>query len=269
MQENPALGELQQRFFDALLGRGEQDPCAWVEAGGIAPAQRIDIYRHGGDEIHAAALRTTYPAIRALVGDAYFDQIARRYRRAFPSRSGNLQRFGDMFGAFLDMQPEAAEFAYLSDVARLEWQRQQVALAADADVEPMSMPAFVDALALADGPMRLDFVPAVGVMASAHPVLTIWGVATNPGNAPAELPLAGERVLIWRDGDKVAMSLLHPASHACVEAMIRGRSVDAAYAAAHALDPGFDLSACVTGLVQNHLVTRIHAFPLDGTEKIS
>lgn len=65
------------------------------------------------------------------------------------------------------------------------------------------------------------------------------------------------------------MSLLHPASHACVEAMIRGRSVDAAYAAAHALDPGFDLSACVTGLVQNHLVTRIHAFPLDGTEKIS
>lgn len=269
MHEKPALGELQRRFFDALLGRGEQDLSAWIEAGGIAPSQRLDIYRHGGDEIHAATLKTTYPAVRALVGDAYFDQIARRYRRAFPSRSGNLQRFGDMFGAFLDMQPETAGFAYLGDVARLEWQRQQVALAADADAEPMSMPAFVDALALADGPIRLDFVPAAGVMASPHPVLAIWGVATNPGKAPPVLPPAGERVLIWRDNAQVAMSLLHPASHACVEAMIRGRSVDAAYAAAHALDPGFDLSACVTGLVQNRLVTRIHALPLDGTENDS
>ncbi|WP_019939646.1 DNA-binding domain-containing protein [Bordetella sp. FB-8] len=267
MHENPALDDLQRRFFDALHGRGEQDPAAWVEAGGLAPVQRLDIYRHSSEEIHAAALRTAYPAVRALVGDAYFDQTALQYRRAFPSRCGNLQKFGEMFGEFLAMQVQVAGIAYLGDVARLEWQRQQVALAADA--QPMSVSAFVDGLALVDGPIRLGLVPSMGVVASAHPVLTIWRFATDPENAPSALPRTGESVLIWRDADQVAMSRLHTASHACIDAIIRGRSVDAAYATAYALDPEFDLSACVMGLVQSHLVMNIQALVPTETEKAS
>ncbi|TAM05830.1 MAG: DUF2063 domain-containing protein [Paraburkholderia sp.] len=251
------LAELQRRFLDALYAPDAGDPSAWIEGGGLTSAARLAIYRHSGEEIHAAALRTAYPAVRALAGDAYFDRVARQYRLAHPSRSGNLQTFGDAFGTFLETRPETAGLRYLGDVARLEWHRQLAALAADA--VPLSADAFVSRLAMVEGPIRIGLHPGLRMFASAHPVLTIWQFAMQPTDAHITLPDAGDHVLIWRDGGQVAMSPVHAASFACIEALLQGLSVDAAHEAAHALDPEFDLPACVTGLLQNDLVMTIES----------
>ncbi|TAM55897.1 MAG: DUF2063 domain-containing protein [Paraburkholderia sp.] len=265
MHTGLTLSELQRRFFDALYAPGTGDPSAWIEGAGLTPAARLGIYRHSAEEIHTVALRTGYPAVCALVGDAYFDRVARQYRRAHPSHSGNLQKFGDAFGAFLEGRPETAGLRYLGDVARLEWQRQQAALAADA--APLSADAFAAALATAEGPIRIGLLPSVRIFASAHPVLTIWQLASQRADESVTLPEAGDHVLIWRDGGQVAMSPVHAASFAFIGALLQGHSVDAAHQAAHALDPKFDLPACVADLLRSGLMTAIETSLPDAMEK--
>lgn len=264
MRSELKLSDLQRCFMAALYAREMPDPAGWIVGGGLEPAARLDIYRHSGEELHAGALRTAYPAALALVGEAYFDQVARQYRLAYPARYGNLQTFGDAFGDFLESRPEARALPYLGDVARLEWQSQLSALAADA--APLSADAFAAALANVDGPICVHLHPSVRVFASVHPVVAIWQYARQPTESRLTLPEAGDHVLIWRDGAQVAMSSIHAASFACIDALLHGMSLDAAHHAAHALDPGFDLPACIAGLLENGLVTAIDAVPPSGTE---
>lgn len=95
MHAAPALPELQRQFLAALYDVGVPGPVSAIDGHGLEPDARLRIYRKSGAAIHTGALRTSYPAVLALVGEDFFDQTALGYRRARPSRSGNLQIFGD------------------------------------------------------------------------------------------------------------------------------------------------------------------------------
>src|SRR5204862_7472176 len=77
------------------------------------------------------ALADVYPITRKLVGDEFFDGLAREYCRQHPSVSGDLNELGehlaDFVGAFAHTQP----LPYLPDVARLEWLAHVAHYAAD------------------------------------------------------------------------------------------------------------------------------------------
>ena len=57
---------------------------------------------------------------------------------AHPSRSGDLNDYGEDFADFLADYPHARELSYLPDVARLEWLVQIVYYAADAPTPDLS-----------------------------------------------------------------------------------------------------------------------------------
>lgn len=69
----------------------------------------------------SAAVRTTYPVVGAIIGEAFLDAAARRYALGHPSASGDLNACGSDFGDFLASFAPAASLPYLPDVARLEW----------------------------------------------------------------------------------------------------------------------------------------------------
>lgn len=261
MSTASALLECQRRFMAALYGRGESGHGDGIVGAGLEPADRLRIYRHSSEQIHIAALRLAYPAALALVGEAYFEQAAQSYRLARPARRGNLQGFGDGFGAFLESLPQSGSLPYLGDVARLEWLRQEAALAGDA--EPQSMDEFARALSdSGSGTSTVALHPSVRLFASAHPVVAIWRYAMQPGPDRLTLPDAGDRVLLWREAGRIAMAAVHDASFACLEALAHGRSLDAANGAARSLDPDFDLPACLAGLLENGLVVALNAAPI-------
>lgn len=253
----PALLDTQRHFLAALYDGEDAGPIAEIAGNGLDPAARLRIYRHSCAETQIEALRTAYPAVLALVGGAFFAQTADDYRRAYPSRSGNLQVFGEHLAEYLQGLPQAKGVPYLPDVARLEWLRQESVLAADATC--LSLPACARTLAAIDGPLRIVLHPSVRVLASRHAVLTIWRYALAPGHAGLTLPDEGERVALWREAGQVAMTALDAASFACLDVLARGRVLDDAYAAARATDPAFDLSACVKSFVAHGLVRALVA----------
>lgn len=238
MHAAPALLEAQRRFLAALYDDAETGPLASIIGAGLEPAARLRIYRHGCNEIQTGALRAIYPAVLALVGEAFFEQTARGYRQAHPSCCGNLQAFGQHFARYLIGLPTAHDLPYLADVARLEWLRQESALAA----EPVDV---------RDGAV---LHPCVRVFASPYPVLTIWRYALQPTGAGLELADAGERVVLWREDDQVAMAALDPASFACIESLAQGNALAEAHRAGRKQDPNFDFSACIASLVDRGLL---------------
>ncbi len=238
-----ALPELQRRFLAALYDDAGAGPVDGIVGNGLDPAARLRIYRHSGAAIHAGALRTTYPAVLALVGEDFFEQTARGYRREFPSRSGNLQAFGDTLADYLASLPASHQYPWLPDVARLEWLRQECVLAADAR-----------GAGTTDRDAAARVAPSVRLLASAYPVLTIWGYALHPTAENLQLGDAGENVALWREDGEVAMTALDTASLACLRALVRGSGLRAAAAAGCACDARFDADACLASFARHGLL---------------
>jgi hypothetical protein len=263
MHDAPALLEWQQQFLDALYDVHAVGPCATFFSDGLEPDARLRIYRHSSEAIHTGTLHITYPAVLALTGVDYFDQVARGYRQVHPSRSGNLQELGARFAEYLETLPEIRALAYLPDVARMEWLRQESALAADA--ESATPGTFTTALENAGESLRIGLHPSVRMLTSAHPVLTIWRYAIQPTSEQLMLDGEAEHVVLWREGGEVAMAIVDPASFVCIASLARGDTLDAAHAAALARDPEFDLAACLPSLLRQNLITTIR--PLNNSRE--
>jgi len=201
MSASPALREVQARFLAALTGADEpasaladlRTPSVGVEA-----RLRLQVYRNNYRFSLTDALAAVYPVLRQLVGDDYFDSVAREFIALHPPSSAQLASFGAELPAHLSASASAAALPYLADVAALEWARHEVYAAADA--------APLDAAALGDVPaeqhldLSLALVPAARLVASAYPVLAIWQAHQEPVMPEFRLSLddGASRVLVLR-----------------------------------------------------------------------
>jgi len=240
------LGALQREFVAQLFAPAEPaDP-------------RVAVYRRNVLANLAGALAATHPVVRRLVGDAFFDEAARRYALAVPSKSGDLNHYGATFDAFLASYGPARELEYLADVARLEWALHESEQAADA-------PSF-DLAALAgvapgheDG-VRLALHPAVRLVASRHPVLAIWEANQAGRDGTPDREPAPERVLVRREGQRTVAGLVDSAEWNLLVALRGGASMGSALDAlgddAHRLPELLSRLAAASVLRAGHAASR-------------
>jgi hypothetical protein len=197
------------------------------------------------------ALRTSYPAVLALVGEDFFEAMAVRYRRQHPSTSGNLQHFGDALAEFMTDMPEASQLRYLPDVARLEWCRQLTALAADAT--PVDAPRCAEVAVTAPEQLHIRLHPSVHLLRSDYAVLSLWQWCQSPFGTAPRLDQA-ELLMLWRDAGEVAMAPLEPATFRCIEMLAGGHDLATAWIGARDIDDTFDLESCLRDLLGHGLV---------------
>jgi hypothetical protein len=256
MPTPPCLPEL-QRAFGAALAEGDGATLApWIAARGIDPAARLRIYRHANLAIHVEALATSFPAALRLLGEDCFDGLATRHAARVGSRSGNLQEYGADFPGFLAAQPELAGLGWVAEVARLEWLRQEAALAAAG--RTVDVLALMLALAQAADP-RVSMQPHLRVFEAAVPALDLWRYAMGAG--PAVAPAGGaQHVLLWRTGEGIVMRAVEPALARFARALLDGQPLAAAWDAVRtsALTP----EAVLAPLFEHGLIAAI-ASPLE------
>jgi hypothetical protein len=218
------LAALQREFMRTLL---DDKPAA---------APGIEVYRRGVRINHAAALAAAYPVVRRLVGGAFFDEAARAYSARHASTSGDLDEYGDAFAPFLASYPHAAPLPYLPDVATLEWACHECARAP----EP---PAF-DFAALAavppqiHGDLRFALHPAVRLVASPHPIVSIHA-ANAPGRdgVPERVDGAG-CALVRRERWEARVEACDAGEWRLLQGFARGETLaDASRGVAEALVP--------------------------------
>lgn len=178
-----------------MPAEGEAGLAALVAGPGPAPAGRLRIHRNNVAAARVAALGAIFPAIRALVGEDFFRALALAFAAADPPRSPVLHDWGHGFAAFLAGFAPARPLPWLADVARLERAWLDAFHAADAPALPVTALGEVPDAAL-PGAVLLPH-PACRLVASPHPVLSIWRDATGRGPCPVDLGRA-ETALVTR-----------------------------------------------------------------------
>jgi hypothetical protein len=129
----PELLALQQDFAAALRDAAATPRVArWLAGDATQVERRVAIYRANAAAAIAKALAAAYPVVRRVVGDEFFDGLARAFRCGTPSTSGDLGDYGAGFADFLAAFPPARALPYLCDLARLEWAAHRAYGAADA-----------------------------------------------------------------------------------------------------------------------------------------
>lgn len=199
--EGTTLAELQGRFAAALRASGDEADAAaarfaqYVDGDGLAPAARVEVYRNNVLAMFEGALERTYPVLRRRVGDGYFRGLARAYRDAHPSRSGDLHWVGSSFPAWLASYLSGGEYAWLADLARLEWACEEAQVAGQsAPLEPAALARVApDEL----GDARLVLQASVRLVESAYPVWSVWreNQPDAPG-APVDFSIGPQRVVV-------------------------------------------------------------------------
>ncbi len=221
-----SLRDLQTTCGQAFTGESSR-LLALVRDNGVAPAQRVEVYRNNHREIFRKALAASYPVIERLVGDACFTGLAREYTRANPWRSGDLQRYGQDFSSFLKVSYGETQYRYLPDVASLEWALEEVHL--DPDEPALSISEFGRFDETDYG--NLVFVPrrAMRLLRSRYPVFSIWRANQSGSDDRVDLDQGGESVAIARQGHDLQVHRLDRAAFRLAAELARGTRLQDAW----------------------------------------
>jgi hypothetical protein len=233
---------LRQQMLMRTLCRDEAPEAlaAWTRDGPRL-ARGLQAYRANAGMQAERSLAAAYPTLQQLIGEESFAALARHHWQLSPPERGDLGSWGGTLAGFIADAPSLAAEAYLADVARLDWAVHGAASAAD-DEAPV---AGLELLASTDlEGLRLLPRPGTALVASAHPVWSIWWAhreaAERRGERFAQVRTAfeqgrAENALVWRRAWRVEVADLDRV-HACfTQHLLQGQPLGQAWQAAAAL----------------------------------
>jgi hypothetical protein len=265
---SPSLLEVQRALRASLVDGQHGAAAAYVLADGLNAAARLSIYRETATGTLVGALRLTFPAVRKLVGEEFFEGAARAFIDQHPARSAWLDEYGAGFASFIARFPPAAIVRYLPDVAALEWAVSRALHAPDALAIDLARLA-----ALSAGKserLRLVAHPALGLVRTDSPADAIWHAVLDDDEAAlAAIDLADAPVHLLierrterriqesaeRRGTTVSVQRLSESAWRLTAALCSGRPLGAA------LEQGADPHA-VTVLAEHLAAGRFIGFDL-------
>lgn len=254
----PSLLELQSMMQAALRDDAVDVGLAGLLVDADDAAAVLRIHRNTFMTTLAQALSITFPAVRKLVGDAFFDRAAQHFVARHPPANAWLDSYGAGFPDFLAGYPGAVALPYLAGVARLEVLVNRALHAADVPGCSLEQLAALDQATAA----RVRFAPhpSLGLLPCATPIDAIWSaVLADDEAALAAVDLSGAPVwlLVARGRLGVEVTRLDQVAW-CFAAALAGAAPLGE--AADAAPPDFDIPAALA----RHLDGRhFSAFDID------
>lgn len=241
--------EYRARIAAAIMDPSpEAHPCELDAAG----ARRFRIYRNNVHRALDEALADAYPVVRRLVGDPFFFAMAREYARSERTRPPSLALYGRGFPRFVETFPPAASVEYLADVARLERAWLEALHAADApSLDAATLATAGEALVQ----VRFTPHPAARLVASPHPVVSIWR-ANRDGAPSLEIAACAEHALVTRPALTVRVTRLDRVAGGVVRRLMDGASAADAFGHAAATQPPLEVTTLFASLLEAGAFTR-------------
>lgn len=244
-----SLRELQRSFAAAL--RDPDVACA------VLPPANLAVYRNNASITFRETLERTFPVVRRRVGDDYFRQLAAHYRQAFPSRQGDLHWVGRDFAIFIHEHLAGTDYAWLADLAQLEWLRTESAVAEElpllgADALTSIAPDDLEHLVF-------GLQPSLRFHSSAFPVFSVWRANQADIAPPVDQSLGMECGMTLQRHGYPEVQKLDAAMFTFVSSLQSGATLGAAMPAAgldeHALTQALAM-LFAEGLVTSLTVAR-------------
>ena len=235
--------DTQTGFSAALLDPTAPVPPNVVDPSGRIAPKRFAVYRNNVTVALTEAVKAGFPAVLALVGEAFFIEMARQFVRQTPPQSPVMAEYGRAFPEFIAGFVPAAGLPFLADVARLDRAWLDAYHAADADpLDATSLAARDEDALLAT---RLTACPSLRIVSSSFPLVTIWQAA-RAGQVPAfdGAPQA-ETALVTRRDVTIEVTCVGPAVGSFLASLADGQALGDAAEVALAADETFDFTAAL------------------------
>lgn len=242
-------------FSSALSDPETGTPQGLVGPNGKKAVKRFNVYRNNVTVGLIAALADTFPAVQRLVGEPFFEAMARVYVQTEPPSSPLLFRYGDGFADFLEHFEPAQHLVYLPDVARLERAWLDAYHAVDAPVLAPEALSAVAPEALAD--LRFDTHPAARIIRSRFAAVSIFSANRLSETVPPIDAAVSEDGLITRRDTDVEIRHLPPGAAAFFSALVDGQPLGAAAEVAVSQAEDFDLASAIGAMLEAGLFTGL------------
>lgn len=242
----PEMADFAGPFSASLLSPTAPTPAFVTGPRGKQADKRYDVYRNNVTVSLIAALASIFPAVERITGPDFFRAMARFHVRQTPPTSPLLLDYGRGFPDFIARYEYAADMPWLSDIARIErlWLDSYHA----ADAPALKPDAFSSVSPEALETLTFTPHPATRLISSAHPAITIF--AMNRGSGPiTRVEDRPEDGLITRIDDEVIVRLLAPGRGSFLHALLDGRCLASAVAAAFEAAPSFDLTGAIGEMI--------------------
>jgi uncharacterized protein len=254
----PSLPDLQNAFASALEDAGRSAAAVRMFRGKPQTTlARLAVYRGNVYANYGKALAGAYPIVRKIVGEEFFDAMAREYSRASPSRSGDLNRYGEGLADFVAGFPHTKDLPYLPDVARLEWLVHRAHFTQDSPPFDPSPLHSLHAERFADLRPRLS--AACALLRSPWPLGRIWTIHQYDYEGAFEIDLnaGADRVLVYRAGWRARVLSLATGDFSFLASAAQGATLGAALEAGVAADASFDPSTTLARWIDAQVITDL------------
>lgn len=119
------IKQLQQQFSDTLLYKNDQIALQIKPKEAFASDELLQIYRNNFVMGVTEALSATYQHTLALVGETFFNAVARQFILRSPPQENNMMTYGNGFSEYLHDLEQLKELPYVAEMARFEWLLEQ------------------------------------------------------------------------------------------------------------------------------------------------
>lgn len=222
---------------EGLLGRS-QDILPRLRGNARENAETMfGIYRNAYWARLVETLGNDFPALKALMGGAAFDRMARAYIAKHPSEHPSIRWAGQKLSEFLAHETPYRDDPWFGDMARFDW---ALAFAFDAPDAP--------AAGLADlagvppefwGSIRLRFHPTLDAFRVSTPVAEARPkLLENPGISLDRQTRCERAIMVWRIAYDVKFRAIDLLEHGTLQAMMGGATFgDMCELVAQQMDP--------------------------------
>jgi len=245
------LKQTQAAFSKAIYDNLDNDMLEKIKPNGIGNEERLQVYKDNVLITLYETLKSRYPAICKLVDEKFFKYAVKEYIKNNRPNSGNLDDYGESFIDFLAEFSPTKEFAYLPDVARLEWACHLAYFAADADS--------IDASSLSKVPQEkyesLTFTlhPSAHLISSSHPIDKLVEMTQNyfDGDIDMDLNERGADILVVRPEYSTEIILLEKGEYDFLTTLQKGFTLYEAFEKAAGKNELFDVGGAIQKFVAN------------------
>jgi hypothetical protein len=214
----------------------------------------LSVYRNNVQTSLTTALETVFPAVRSLVGEATFLQIARRFIETNPPRAPYVAGYGAELPQFLESLEWFAAVPYVGDVAMLEWVASRVSLRAP--LPPLAATRLRESAKDGAAHLRFECQGALAYLFSPYPIDSIWAFAqANGAGKPPSLDEGPVFLEISSGAQGLILRRLEEAQFRFRETLHAGATLATAAERGIAADPFFDLPAALRFALQDGIFT--------------
>lgn len=247
------LAKFQSAFGRHLLGSPDVPVALAGSHAQLEP--RLSVYRNNVFYSLTNALGDLYPVVKRLVGDDYFQHLAKQYLLKSPPTRASMVHFGGDFPGYL-RDELGTGLAYLSDVARLELARHEAFHAADSN--PIA-PDLLQQLGT-DKLLECSFIlhPSVRLLSSPWAIRSIWSAhQQTPVNLDSVNLDQAESVLVLRPTTRVNLYAAEPALISFLELLNAGINLSTALEKPLEHDPEFDAGTALAFCIKEGVFTDL------------